>query len=310
MYRSTIDDDDSRTEPATAGTYSDPVEAELARVNLEAHGIEAHVVDAASFNPILSAAVGGVRVDVRERDLSRARAILRERPSDLALDDGEGSEVVRCPRCELAYCFHERARITATSATVSLRFLLAPLIFLSKKRWHCHRCGFVWDDPKAGPAAMTALAPDDPVPVFRLRRAHPGMGLLLGVMVGLFVYVVVAALTAEGHRVSFAASLMSFFVVPVLGGLIGRSFGHDVCSEPSCRALLDRDREDCPRCHGTIAGRVSTAMEHYAASADIRIELAAIHKGEQGEVAAASTRKKAGRARRAAKPAGLPPTGA
>lgn len=298
MYRTKEDASAGTGELVTVQSYLDPTAAQLARSNLASHGIEAHVIEAASFNPILSAATGGARVEVRSGDLGRAEAILREQPGEAELDDGEGSGVVRCPRCELAYCFHERMRLEGSSAAAALSFLAAPLLFLFRKRWHCHRCGFVWDDAAAGPAAMTALAPDDPVPVFRLRRAHPGMGLFLGFLAGFVVQLLFIAGSTGGQNAPPWAFLVSFGLVPALGFQIGRSLGHEVCSEPGCRTRLARDQEECPRCRGSIAGTVASVEEHYAAVAEVRRELAAFHARE---LAAPKKKKKA---RPAPKPGG------
>ncbi|MFO0759050.1 MAG: DUF2007 domain-containing protein [Byssovorax sp.] len=294
MYRSSIDDPTGTGELVTARTYPDSVQAELARANLESHGIKAHVIESASFNPLLGNTVGGVRVEVREGDLSRARAILRDRPAEASLDDGEGAGVVRCPRCELAYCFHERARLEGSSGTVAMYFLASPFLAFFKKRWHCHRCGFIWDDAAAGPKQMTALAPDDPIPIFRLRRANPGMGLFLGLMAGVFVTMV--ASSAQGSPLW---AVVGFLVLPGLGFTIGRSLGHDVCSDPGCRAVLPRGADQCPTCHGSIAGRVKTLEEHYSAGADVRRELAALHEKERDEAARKAEKRAAKLARKA-----------
>jgi hypothetical protein len=277
MYRSKDDDTAGTGDLVTVRTYLDPTAAQLARTNLMSHGIEAHVIEAASFNPILNAATGGSRVEVREGDYARAASILRERPGEGETDDGEGTGVVRCPRCELAYCFHERMRLEGSSAAAAISFFAAPLLFLFPKRWHCHRCGLVWDDPKAGPEAMTPLAPDDPIPVFRLRRSHPGMGLFLGFLAGFVVQLLFTAGSLGGQNAPPLAFLVSFFAVPAAGFFIGRSLGHDVCSEPGCRTRLPPDRDECPRCRGAIAGRVQSVDEHYVAVAEVRRELAAFH---------------------------------
>lgn len=263
----------------TVRTYLEPMAAKLDAARLQGEGIEAHVFDEGLHNVIVPGSVSGVRLQVRGADLERAAALLDDDPASTSRDDGEGEGVVRCPRCELAYCFHERANIEGSSAATALVFFLAPLLFLRRKRWHCHKCGHVWDDPKEGPAAMTQLADDEPDPIFRLRRAHGGMGLFLGLLVGFLGGMGGVPLAVEIFgRGSAAAALpfIFFFGAPILGVLIGRSLTYDVCSIPSCRTPLSADREDCPRCKGVIAGVIRTAEEHYAAAADVRREFAAL----------------------------------
>lgn len=62
----------------TVATFSHPFEAEVLRTKLESEGIRAfirnqHIV---RMNWLYSAAVGGVEVQVRERDVRRAREVM------------------------------------------------------------------------------------------------------------------------------------------------------------------------------------------------------------------------------------------
>ena len=256
----------------TVRQYLDPVQAQLACTHLKAQGIEAHVFEAASYNPMLSSAIGGARVQVREGDLVRADALLTEHPGeDEGRDDGEGTGVVRCPRCELAYCSYGRLPRGSGWTLSSL------LGLFSTKRWHCEKCEHVWDDPKEGPAAMTLLGPDDPRPVFRLRRDHQGMGLFLGLMSGMLAGLMAGLLPQD---IRWLGGLL-FVIAPVVGWAVGKSMTYDLCSDPACRTRLPPGREDWPRCNGAIAGVVLSAGDHYAAAADFRRELRAL--GEQDE---------------------------
>jgi hypothetical protein len=252
----------------TVRRYLDPLAAQLARTHLSAEGIHAYVIEAASFNPLLTGAAGGVQLQVSERDVERVEAILEASApgASTAIDDEEGPGAVRCPECELAYCFHQRPRVR-TSSLLSLAVLVAiPAVIFGPKRWHCHKCGHVWDDPKEGPAEITRLEPGDPRPVFRLRRAHGGMGLFIGLSAG-FLGGVVA-----GPGLGLAVALGAILV----GWLVGRSLRYDVCSEPECRAPLPSDAEDCARCKGSVAGVIRGAEKHFSAAADFRRELAAL----------------------------------
>jgi rubredoxin len=265
----------------TARSYPDTVMAEADRAHLASEGIVGYVIEAASFNPALASAIGGVRLQVSERDLERATEILGVISPEESEGDDEGDGAVRCPRCELAYCAHERPRMH--NAAPGLGFLLLPYTMIfSEKRWHCHKCGHAWDDPKAGPTRVTRLVPGDPRPVFRLRRAHGGMGLFLGAIAG-----AVAALLIKSEL-----GVLLFFALIALGVSIGRALRYDVCSVPECRAPLPPEAEACPKCKGGIAGVVHTAEEHYAAAADFRRELAGI----RADARAKKRKKKAARA--------------
>lgn len=72
----------------TLGRYSLPFEAHLDRSRLESEGIDTFVADEHTVNMqwMLSNAIGGVRLQVQEDDLYRARQILAEDRSGL-IDD-------------------------------------------------------------------------------------------------------------------------------------------------------------------------------------------------------------------------------
>ncbi len=284
----------------TVRQYLDPVQAQLARTRLDAHGIEAHVFEAASYNPALSGAAGGARLQVREGDLERAAALVEEHPGDGGLDegdDGEGEAAVRCPRCELTYCFHERMRLEGRSGATALAFFAAPLMLFLPKRWHCHKCGHVWDDPREGPTRMTVLGADDPRPVFRLRRSHAGAGLFAGLVAGFLAMNVAIALLPRGLK---EMGVFFFFGVLAAGIVLGRAWRYDLCSQPLCRTPLPAGQEDCPRCNGEIAGVVRSAEAHYAAAADFRREL----RAQLARDAARRPPKK----KKKKKPSALPPS--
>jgi hypothetical protein len=270
----------------TVRTYLDPVEAEIAGSLLRTAGIEAFVHESGAFNPLLSATLG-TELRVSDYDLERAREILaaaaEPAPRDEVYEDEPGA--VRCPRCELTLCFHERARIRTKAPVPAAAWLSIPTLLFGPKRWRCHKCGHVWDDPNEGPQAMTRLLPDDPHPVFRLRRGSPGMGLFVGAGVGL--------LLAMLFRDSGLAPVL-LLAAALLGWLVGRTRTRDVCSGPDCRSPLGADVETCPRCRGTIAGVVRRAAEHYSAAADFRRDLAQARKRDG--------RRRARRTKRADRP--------
>ena len=282
--------------PVTIAKYLNVTDAQLARVRLGGEGIEAFVIEGAGFNPLLTAAIGAVQLQVRERDIDRARAILAEVLPDV--DDEPdpvpgGERVVRCPRCELEYCYHERQRGTghAPNPLVIVGQVFASAV--TAKRWRCRKCEHVWDDPDEGPAKMTRLEPGDPRPVFRLRRGRAGTGLFLGLILGFVSTLVVVSVVGRTDEDSWVFALVGygllFFGPPVLGWQIGKGVRADVCSVPECRAPLSREVEECPGCKGTIAGSIASAPEHFSAAADVRRELAA---SRQAELPRKKTKKK------------------
>ncbi len=254
------------------GTFATDVEAELARVKLEAEGIGSIVVEPARMNPLQLQAAAGARVEVPESQATRARAIL----AALAVtpDELSDEERVRCPRCELEYCDFQRPTVPWIARklsgvagllilTIGIPVVAVLSVFkLLPKRWTCEKCGHRWDDPNEGPKLPTMPEPDDPRPVFRLRRGSPGMGLFLGgIGAGL------AELFVDGGWL--------LGMLPVAGIVAGSMVTRDVCSEPKCRNPLPPSGDECPRCKGVIGGIIERDWDHYAEAAAARRAIAA-----------------------------------
>lgn len=240
----------------TVGRYSSTVDAELVRASLEANDVLAFVIEATSYNALPAC------VQVPARDEERARRVIGAMALSFRDEDDGEEDGVRCPRCELAYCSFGRARFADLVASASLGALLLRLIVPGKRRWRCHKCYHAWDDPNEGPRFAKRLHPDDPRPVFRLRRTRVGSGVLLGLMAG-----------AMGAAALGNGALL--LVAVPMGWAIGRLFCTDSCSEPSCRAKLASGVEECGQCRGVIAGTITAAHQHFPNAAAARRELAA-----------------------------------
>lgn len=264
------------------GTFATDVEAELARAKLQAEGIGSIVVEPASVNPLQLHAAAGARIEVPEKQATRARAILAAlavMPDELSDEDR-----VRCPRCELEYCDPQRPSIKwfVTQKMTGLGglfvvafggvfvFAVLWLLRLGKLRWTCDKCGHRWDDPNEGPRQPTRPEPDDPTPAFRLRRNSAGMGCFLGFLASPLGMVVVPE-----------AGWWWFVIGPIVGGAIGKAITRDVCSEPKCRTALPSDAEECPRCKGIVGPVIERAGDHYAEAAAARRAIAADRKKER-----------------------------
>ena len=67
----------------TVATFWNPVEAHVLVTRLEGAGIHAFLADeqTVTMDWLLANAIGGVKVQVAERDLERARQVLAERPA-------------------------------------------------------------------------------------------------------------------------------------------------------------------------------------------------------------------------------------
>ncbi|MBP7751901.1 MAG: DUF2007 domain-containing protein [Planctomycetes bacterium] len=124
----------------TVSTFYTPSEAHLAKMRLESSGIPTFVEDENIFTmqPLLVAAVAGIKLRVRESDAERARATLGEHPGQVASDDTE-SEV--CPCCGSRNC--EVSQLGRRLAFLSVLLLQFPIG--SSRQWlKCLQCGHKW----------------------------------------------------------------------------------------------------------------------------------------------------------------------
>ena len=105
----------------TVCTYTSAVQAEMARLALEAEGVAAFVNDATIVTAewLLGSALGGVKLEVAEADVPAAMAVLEATPSltnpagDKPADDGVPhclscgtampEEATACPACGWSY---------------------------------------------------------------------------------------------------------------------------------------------------------------------------------------------------------------
>ncbi|MBK8254192.1 MAG: hypothetical protein IPK82_16185 [Polyangiaceae bacterium] len=277
-------------------TYTSLVEAEMAAEFLKSHTINANVAESARFNPLVNIAAGGVRLSVRAADEERARGLLRRMERAATDEQDKTDDEVRCPKCELTYCFHERGFSNPTiqqlpSAFVALAMVFAIPLGLAPKRWHCRKCEYVWDDPKAGPRTRTPLHEDDPRPTFLLKRHRAGSGLLLG-----FVAWGLTTMVLTSVRNVPAPLVVVPFLFPIIGFFWGRSAKTYTCSDPACRAELTADAKVCKSCRGTVAGTIRYVSQHYSESASVRRDLFKLRKEKEERA-----KKKAAGAKKAAK---------
>lgn len=119
-------------------------EALVARGLLNYSGVSCHLADENTLgsNPLLSHALGGVRLFVRESELNEATKLLDEPMPDSIEVPGVGKYVQpRCPQCySLDITFGE----LNDAAKISLPLGL-PLPIRSRD-WMCHKCGSRWSD--------------------------------------------------------------------------------------------------------------------------------------------------------------------
>ena len=123
----------------TLTTVLSLVEADILRSRLEANGITTLIPDEGviSVNPLYAGTVGGIRVQVGEKDLSSAREILDLK--DAPIEKG----VFECPKCGSDLVDIEYANLPRFLALLSVLCLGLPLLWF-KKQCRCRICGATW----------------------------------------------------------------------------------------------------------------------------------------------------------------------
>ena len=127
-------------------SFSQPVEAHLARTKLESEGIPCVVGDEnlVRVDWLLSNAVGGVKLMVPVGELERARAALRPRPRLVVVSNNVPEGEMICPRCHSDDVYYSRFNRRIAGFFILLVGFLIPW---RDRRWACTQCGYEWKEP-------------------------------------------------------------------------------------------------------------------------------------------------------------------
>lgn len=117
----------------TIGAFSYPADVQIIKGKLESEGIPVFLKDENTLNsdPLISDAIGGVKLQVYEKDKERAIAIYDEIRS-YALDD-EGNAVT-CPNCKAQ-------KSEAYYSRKGIFYKLFP--FFEKRKYRCTQCNII-----------------------------------------------------------------------------------------------------------------------------------------------------------------------
>ena len=131
---------------AVLKTFDNIIDAKLFASKLESEGIQTYFENENLINldPLLSNALGGIRLKVSESDFLQAQKVLVEY-SQVALE-GDDGKPIECPKCKSIKIENGVKDFTGFRGIVSfilaLTFFIVPLSHKSKYR--CKNCGHLF----------------------------------------------------------------------------------------------------------------------------------------------------------------------
>jgi len=145
------EDPPQRRKLVTLCRYRDLSEAIVARTLLESAGIYVFLRDEnlVRLDWQVSNFVGGIRLQVEDKDEATAAELLRQSiPDVIPFDDEEDFLQPQCPQCGSTDITFEGASRGAALASVSVFALPLPL---GRETWLCNTCEVRWEDLEDDP---------------------------------------------------------------------------------------------------------------------------------------------------------------
>ena len=130
----------------TVARFSHPEEAYLASAKLESEGIQSFVADAHTVTAdwLVSNAIGGVRLQVRESEAADAKQILSSKQQNMQATAAISETCPKCNSTDIQYQIFSTRPIfivwLLTGGGLTFPFL--------KRKWICRACGYQWKNGK------------------------------------------------------------------------------------------------------------------------------------------------------------------
>jgi hypothetical protein len=125
-------------------SFTNVVEANLAKGTLESEGIDAYLFgdDMVAANWLLMNAIGGLRLMVGSGDENRAKEILQDYRAVKEASIREDTNVVTCPQCH-----SKKVKVHNPFWLPGLIFILVVKMpaFFNMQRMKCRECKFIWE---------------------------------------------------------------------------------------------------------------------------------------------------------------------
>lgn len=126
-------------------SYYNPIEANIVKSKLQDSDIPCFLTDEniSTINPLYNQAVGGVKLNIFERDIEKINLLLAESVTEINLaEEPIDEEKVVCPKCNssnVSYGQATKNRFSWWVAVLSIIIFIYP--FKAKSCYHCYQCG-------------------------------------------------------------------------------------------------------------------------------------------------------------------------
>lgn len=127
-------------------TYYNPIEANIIKTRLEDSDIPCFLTDenVATINPLYNQAIGGVKLNVFEKDVDRINALLAEVEIEVApiVNTETADDKILCENCgsdNVSYGQATQNRFSWWVTVLSVFFTVYP--FKANQCYHCYNCG-------------------------------------------------------------------------------------------------------------------------------------------------------------------------
>lgn len=125
--------------------FTDPITANIVKGLLDSYGIECFLSDEnmVTLNAMYSSAVGGVKLNVFEKDIDRINAILESENTqkELIIADEKDTGKIVCPKCNSAnvsYGGSVNRKFNYWHIFISFLLMVYPISM--RKAYHCFDC--------------------------------------------------------------------------------------------------------------------------------------------------------------------------
>lgn len=127
----------------TVKTFDNPIDAHMLKSKLLSEGIECYLHDehTVSIDPLVSNAIGGIKLKISDIDIEKTKAVLKELDGTPYRD--EDDNITQCPNCEskelIANYNSVKGFSQVLSSIVSILFMIFPLHLNTV--YKCKNCG-------------------------------------------------------------------------------------------------------------------------------------------------------------------------